>query len=223
VSATQLVMPLRVLLIVDSVVDARILVSTLKQGGYQPAFRRVETAEALRATLANETWDVILSDYNMPCFSAPEALSMGQESGLDLPFIIISGGIGEDVAVAAMKAGANDYLMKGNLARLAPAVERELREAETRAGRRRAEEALRESEQRYRLLWENSTDAVVLVDAESVIQFANPAVEEIFGYKSSELVGENFSLLLAEGERSDYLERLKRYLQSDSGRTRQQP
>src|SRR3989454_3184320 len=214
-------MPLRVLIIEDSEFDARILVSTLKQGGYQPAFQRLETAEALRATLANETWDVILSDYNMPCFSAPEALKIVQESGLDLPFIIISGGIGEDVAVAAMKAGANDYLMKGNLARLAPAVERELREAAIRAARRRAEEALRESEQRYRLLWENSTDAVVLMDATGVIQFANPAVEEIFGYKSSELVGQNFSLLLAEGGRGDYREWLRRYLRERGIKARQ--
>src|SRR5438552_15896544 len=159
----------------------------------------------------------------MPNFSAPAALKVALESGFDLPFIIISGGIGEDVAVPAMKAGAHDYLMKGKLARLAPAVERELREAETRAGRRRAEEALRESEQRYRLLWENSTDAVVLMDSEGVIQFANPAVEEIFGYKSNELVSQGFALLLAERVRGEFREWLQRYLQSDSSKTRQQP
>src|SRR5438128_6168968 len=216
-------MPLRVLIIEDSEFDARILVNTLRQGGYQPTFQRVDTAEGLRAALKEECWDIILSDYNMPGFSAPEALTIVQESGLDLPFIIISGGIGEDVAVAAMKAGANDYLMKGNLARLAPAVERELREAETRAAGRRSEEALRESEQRYRLLWENSTDAVVLMDAEGVIQFANPAVEEIFAYKANELVGQNFALLLAERARGEYRDWLQRHVRLDSGRARQQP
>ena len=223
VGTTQQKTSLRALIIEDSEFDARILVNTLRQGGYQPAFQRVDTAEALRAALKNESWDIILSDYNMPGFSAPEALKIAQESGLDLPFIIISGGIGEDVAVAAMKAGANDYLMKGNLARLAPAVERELREAEIRSARRRAEEALRESEQRYRLLWENSTDVVVLMDAGGAIQFANPAVEEIFGYGSAELAGQNFSLLLAERVRTDHREWLQRYLESDGGRTRQQP
>jgi len=223
VGTTQQKTPLRVLIIEDSEFDARILVNTLRQGGYQPTFQRVDTAEALRAALKDERWDIILSDYNMPNFSAPAALEIVQESGLDLPFLIISGGIGEDVAVAAMKAGANDYLMKGNLARLAPAVERELREAEIRAARRRAEEALRESEQRYRLLWENSTDAVVLMDAAGAIQFANPAVEEVFGYKSSDLIGQNFSLLLAPRVRAEYPEWLQRSLSSDSGRTHQQP
>src|SRR5437762_12238776 len=149
VGTTHQKTPLRVLIIEDSEFDARILVNTLRQGGYQMVFQRVDTAEGLRAALKDETWDIILSDYNMPSFSAPEALKIAQESGLDLPFIIISGGIGEDVAVAAMKAGANDYLMKGNLARLAPAVERELREAEIRAARRRAEEALRERSEEH--------------------------------------------------------------------------
>src|SRR2546430_1704475 len=162
---TQQKTSLRALIIEDSEFDARILVNTLRQGGYQPAFRRVDTAEALRAALKDESWDIILSDYNMPGFSAPEALKIAQESGLDLPFIIISGGIGEDVAVAAMKAGANDYLMKGNLARLAPAVERELREAGTRAPGRRAEGALRGREPRYPLLLGNSTHAGGFIDA----------------------------------------------------------
>ena len=211
------------LIIEDSEFDARILVSTLKQGGYQPSFQRVETAETLRAALANEPWDIILSDYNMPSFSAPEALRIVQDSGLDLPFIIISGGIGEDVAVAAMKAGANDYLMKGNLARLAPAVERELREAVIRAARRRAEDALRESEQRYRLLWENSTDAMVLMNAESVVQFANPAAEEIFGWTPSDLVGQSFEMLLAERAREQYRDWSQRFWRSDASKARQHP
>jgi PAS domain S-box-containing protein len=215
--------PIRVLIIEDSEFDARILVNTLRQGGYDPTFRRVDSADAMKEALGTQAWDIVLSDYNMPDFSAPAALKVLQDSGLDLPFIIISGGIGEDVAVAAMKAGAHDYLMKGNLARLAPAVERELREAAIRAARRQAEDALRESEQRYRLLWENSTDAVVLMDATGEIRFGNPAVEEIFGYHSDELVGRNFTMLLAERARAEHLEWSQRYLREGGAKTRQSP
>jgi PAS domain S-box-containing protein len=215
--------PIRVLIIEDSEFDARILVNTLRQGGYDPTFRRVENAASMREALTTELWDVVLSDYNMPEFSAPAALKLLQDSKLDLPFIIISGGIGEDVAVAAMKAGAHDYLMKGNLARLAPAVERELREAATRVGGRRAEEALRESEQRHRLLWENSTDAVVLMDAEGRIQFANPVVEEIFGYKFADLIGQEFTTLLAQRVRPEYLEWSQRFLRPFDARSKHPP
>lgn len=215
--------PIRVLVVEDSEFDARILINTLRQGGYDPTFKRVDTAKAMREALSAESWDVILSDYNMPDFSAPAALKLLQDSGLDLPFIIISGGIGEDIAVAAMKAGAHDYLMKGNLARLAPAVERELREASIRTARRKAEEALRESEQRYRLLWENSTDAVVLIAAAGTTEFANPAVEEIFGYAPGEVLGQDFSVLLAESVRSEFREWTERYLAAPPDKTGQQP
>src|SRR2546425_1599911 len=215
--------PIRVLIIEDSEFDARILVSTLRQAGYDPTFQRVDTASAMKEALGTRTWEVVLSDYNMPEFSAPAALKILQDSGLDLPFIIISGGIGEDVAAAARKAGAHDYLMKGTVAGWAPAVERELREAATRAARRQAEEALRESEQRYRLLWENSTDAVVLMDVASVICFGNPAVEEIFGYQSDELVGRSFTVLLAERARPEYLEWSQRYLRERGIKSKQPP
>ncbi len=195
--------PIRVLIVEDSEFDARILVNTLRQGGYDPTFQRVETAESMREALASGGWEIILSDYNLPVFSAPEALRILQDTGLDLPFVIISGGIGEDIAVAAMKAGAHDYLMKGNLARLIPAVEREMREAATRRSGRDAEEALRDSEERNRLLWEHSTDAVVMMDLEGLIRFANPAVERVFGYDSGEVVERDFRELLVEGERGN--------------------
>ena len=106
----------------------------------------------MAAALEDEVWDVIVSDYRMPQFTGLAALKLMQERGLDLPFILVSGAIGEDIAVQAMKAGAHDYLLKGSLARLAPAVERELRDAEARRQRKRAEAALRESEEQLRLL-----------------------------------------------------------------------
>ncbi len=194
---------LRVLIVEDSDFDARILVSLLRAGGYEIISQRVETSEDLVAALTAQTWDVVLADYNLPRFSAPEALKLLQERGVDLPFVIISGGIGEDIAVAAMKAGAHDYLMKGNLARLVPAVERELREAEVREARRLAEQSLRENEARYRLLWETASDAVLLMDTDSRIHFANPAVRTVFGYAPEELVGQNLSLLLPEESHGD--------------------
>ncbi len=193
---------LRVLIVEDSEFDSRILVSLLRAGGYEVISQRVETSEDLAAALAAQAWDLVLADYNLPRFSAPEALKLLQERGVDLPFVIISGGIGEDIAVAAMKAGAHDYLMKGNLARLLPAVERELREAEVREARRQAEQALRENEARYRLLWETASDAVLLMDTDSRIHFANPAVRLVFGYAPEELVGQNLTLLLPEESHS---------------------
>ena len=196
--------PIQVLIVEDSEFDARILVNTLRQGGYDPFFQRVETAESMRQALADHPWEVILSDYNLPEFSAPAALKVLQESAQDLPFLIISGGIGEDVAVACMKAGAHDYLMKGNLARLVPAVEREMREAASRRAGRIAEEALRESEQRNRLLWENSTDAVVMMKPDGTVCFANPALDGVFGYTPDYAIGKNFTQILAEEERSRF-------------------
>ncbi|HXH63151.1 MAG TPA: PAS domain-containing protein, partial [Gemmatimonadales bacterium] len=136
--------PIRVLLAEDSENDALLLVRELKRAGYDPLYRRVDTAPAMTEALRAETWDLVMGDYNMPHFSGPAALALVQEHGLDLPFIFVSGTIGEDVAVAAMKAGAHDYVMKGNLKRLVPAIERELRDAEVRRERRRAREALLE-------------------------------------------------------------------------------
>jgi phosphoserine phosphatase RsbU/P len=214
--------PIRVLVVEDSEFDARILVATLKQAGYQPDWKRVENAQEMLDALENESWDVILSDYNLPVFSAPAALRLVQQSGLDLPFIIISGGIGEDVAVAAMKAGAHDYLMKGTLARLVPAVEREMREAEVRRGRRLAEDALRDSEQRYRLLWENSTDAVVLMDQAGVMHFANPAVTDVFGYETATVIGWEFGRLLADEVRKEVCAWVSAHFQAGSGPGRHQ-
>lgn len=133
---------LRALIVDDSDDDALLLVLELKRNGYAPDYLRVDTAPAMREALQREVWDVILADYTMPQFSAMAALSIVQASGLDLPFIVVSGNIGEDIAVAAMKAGAHDYIMKNSLKRLVPAIERELRDYEVRRERKRAEERL---------------------------------------------------------------------------------
>src|ERR1051326_3164255 len=205
---------LRALIVEDSEFDAQMMVSLLRKGGYEVTAERVETKSALRAALQNKNWDIILADYNLPDFNALAALQILRETALDLPFIIVSGGIGEDIAVETMKAGAHDYLMKGNLSRLLPAVERELREAANRAGQRGAKRALQESELRYRLLWEASPDAVILLDMESRIHFANPAVKQVFGYAPEEIIGQSLTLLQPERLRAAHLAGLQRYLQT---------
>jgi diguanylate cyclase (GGDEF)-like protein len=135
-----LVIPLKVLLIEDNEDDAALVTRSLGEAGYDVAAIRVETAEQLRNALTDTTWDLAIADYTMPAFSGLKALTMIREHGVDLPFIFVSGTIGEDVAVEAMKQGAHDYIIKGNLRRLAPAVARELREAAVRRERTRANE-----------------------------------------------------------------------------------
>ncbi len=136
---------LRVLMVEDSEKDAALVLRELQKAGYSPVHRRVETAKEMTDALKSEYWDIVLSDYVLPGFGGLAALGLIHDKGLDLPFIVVSGQIGEDVAVSAMKAGAHDYIMKGNLKRLGPAIERELAEAENRKMRRQAEEDLKRS------------------------------------------------------------------------------
>jgi len=137
---------LRLLLVEDSADDAELLLRELRRAGYEPAAERVQTAAELQAALARGPWDLVISDHNLPGFSAPEALALLQASGVDAPFIIVSGAIGEETAVQAMRAGARDYIMKDNLARLGPAIVRELREVEARRARKRTEERYRQAQ-----------------------------------------------------------------------------
>jgi two-component system, cell cycle sensor histidine kinase and response regulator CckA len=135
---------LRVLLVEDSLADAELLLNELSRGGYEVVSTRVETAAAMRSALQSDSWDVVISDYSLPTFSAPDALQVLRQTGCDLPFIIVSGTIGEETAVESLKAGACDFLVKGRLARLIPAIEREHREAALRQERARAHQVLEE-------------------------------------------------------------------------------
>ena len=141
---------LRALIADDSENDVLILLHTLRKAGYEPVYERVWTAPAMEAALQRQAWDIVISDYEMPNFGGFEALQLVKESGHDLPFILVSAVVSEETAVAAMKAGAHDYIMKRKLTRLAPAIERELREAQTRVARKAAEEALHQSEAQFR-------------------------------------------------------------------------
>ena len=135
--------PLRLLLVEDSELDAALLLRELRRAGFEPEHQRVDSAITLREALDGRHWDLVIADHNLPQFSSEEALALVHAADPDAPFIIVSGSIGEDVAVAAMKSGAHDYIMKDNLARLVPAIERELREAQHRRARRAAEETVR--------------------------------------------------------------------------------
>lgn len=186
---------LRALIVEDSEFDALILVNHLRQGGWRVESKRVADAGAFELELRTGGWNLVLCDHFMPGFSAPQALEIYKQSGCDMPFIIVSGGIEEGVAIEAMKSGAHDFMTKGSPGRLVPAIQRELREAAVRAARRQAETALRESELRYRSVWENSTDGVLLVDLEGVIRFGNPAVKVIFGWDAPEVCGHTLDFL----------------------------
>ncbi|OIR06305.1 Non-motile and phage-resistance protein [mine drainage metagenome] len=159
---------LRVLFVEDSDIDAQLVLHQLAHAGYSVNPRRVETEEELRAALVGTDWDLILCDYQLPRFSAPEALRIVREHGLDVPFIVVSGSISADLAVDMMRRGAHDYLIKGDMARFVPAVERELRETATRrahreaeAARSQAEEARRASEARYREVFQITSDLIL--------------------------------------------------------------
>lgn len=180
---------LHVLIIEDSEDDTQLFLLELRRLGYEVDFERVDTADAMRAVLTEKVWDLILSDYTMPRFSALHALDVLKASRLDLPFIIISGTIGEETAVAALKAGANDFLIKGNFAKLGPVIERELQEAESRRERKRAEEMRAASEQRFGALIENAPDGITVVDAKGIVIYVTPAVERILGYSRAETLG----------------------------------
>ena len=188
--------PLRVLIVEDSEEDTLLIVRELKRGAFDPVYERVETAESMKAALSTKTWDLILADYSMPHFSGLEALKLSKENGLDLPFIIVSGSIGEDVAVEAMKSGAHDYLMKNNLTRLIPAIEQELREAEVRRKLKHSEKALQEAEKRYRQVVEDATEIIYAVDEKGNFTYGNPAGLKVTGYSPEELRKLNFADLV---------------------------
>jgi PAS domain S-box-containing protein len=196
--ATPGLTSVRLLLVEDSENDAMLLLRELRRGGYEPVYERVYTPEDMRLALEGaegrgEPFDVVVSDYYMPRFRAPDALELLRKLGYDVPFIVVSGKIGEDAAVGIMKAGANDYLTKENMARLCPAIEREIKEAEVRRERERAEAALSRSEDRFRRLVEQAADAVFVHDLEGRLVDVNREACESLGYTRRELLGMSVS------------------------------
>lgn len=184
--------PLKVLLVEDSESDAELLLHAISRSGYKPTARRVDAAGQMEEALRHDSWDLVVSDFVLPQFSGLEALKVLQRCGLDIPFVIVSGKIGEEVAVEALKAGAHDYLLKDRLTRLGSAIDRELREADLRRQRRQAEHALRESEDRYRRLIESSPEAICICAA-GLFVYVNPACINLFGARSPlDLIGKPY-------------------------------
>lgn len=181
--------PLKVLIVEDNESDAELLLRELRLGGYSVTFERVENKVEFQAALAQAEWDIILSDHSLPCFSSMAALTLLKQDNRDIPFIIISGVMGEEAAVAALKAGAADYLVKDKLARLIPAIERELREAQERKERQLTEKALAESERKYRQIIETSLEGVWVVDEEYKTTFVNARMAEMLGYEIQQMLG----------------------------------
>ena len=192
--------PLRILLIEDSEDDAVLLLRELRRGGYAPQSLRVDTADALCAALERD-WDLVTCDWVMPKFSAPAALELLRQHGCELPVIIVSGEVGEEVAVSALKSGAHDYISKHRLTRLVPAVDRELREFADRQARRRAEAALGRAQERLQLFIDTATDLIFTLDDDARVTSVNAAVREVLGYEPDELIGRPGLDLLAPESR----------------------
>lgn len=197
---------LKVLLVEDNTSDALLVERHFNKAGYHPEIVRVETdAEMLRSlNESGEAWDVILADYHLPSFSAPEALKVLKAAGYDIPFIVLSGAVSEETAVEAMRAGAHDYISKQNLARLIPALEREMTEARGRRRKREAERALQKSEQRFHRLVESMPLGLIISDYSGRILYANDAIERLLGYTMEELAQGTVTLerMLSEQESS---------------------
>jgi PAS domain S-box-containing protein len=186
---------LRVLFIEDSEDDMLLLIRELRRS-YSVTFDRVETEEKMNAALARQKWDLVISDYIMPHFTGLGALAVFKNHLLEIPFIVVSGKIGEETAVEALKAGAHDFILKGHLDRLLPAISRELHDARVRRKQRKVEEALKESETRFSVIAATAADAIVMMDDKGKVSYWNQAAERIFGYPAEEAIGKPLHLLV---------------------------
>lgn len=193
---------IELLIVEDSESDVVLLLEELKQRNYSPIWHCVQTEEEFRLALTNRSWDAVVCDYVLPQFGGPEALKLFRERGLDIPFIVVSGVYGEEKAVSMMKSGADDYILKSNLSRLVPALERELEAAQERRLRRRAEGAM----QYCAAIVESSEDAIYGVNLDSMIASWNPAAERMFGYSAEEIIGRSTVGLFPLDRRDELLD-----------------
>ncbi len=194
--------PLRVLILEDQPADAELMLRELRRAGFEPDWTRVVSEADYLAQLPGD-YDVILADHTLPQFDALRALRLLQERSIDIPLVVVTGSISEEAAVASIKQGAADYLLKDRLARLGPAVVQALEQKHLRDEKRQAEEALRANEKRFRALIENSADAIALIRADGTILYESPAASRILGYAIDELVGRNAFELVHPDDRPE--------------------
>jgi PAS domain S-box-containing protein len=180
--------PLHVLVVEDSEADALLMIFALQKGGYDTEHERVETAGAMRAALLEKTWDVILCDYLLPQFNGLAAIALLKETNIDIPLIIVSGAIGEQTAADCMRFGAQDYVMKSNLSRLVPAIERELKEAESRRQRRQTLKELKDRESELASIYENGPLIMILADKEWTIRKVNAVTAQFAGRAMGDMI-----------------------------------
>jgi len=201
--------PLRVLMIEDCVDDTLLLAAELQRGGLDPVFERVETAAAMQAALDVQDWDLVICDYSMPRLTGPDALAIYLQKGLDIPFISVSGTVGEETVAEMIKAGAHDYVMKGNLARLVPAVKHELRAARERRDCRQAEAIAAY----LASIVQSCDDAIIGKTLEGIVVSWNSGAERIYGYSVDEMIGRSISVLIPSyrpEELPEIFERIRR-------------
>jgi PAS domain S-box-containing protein len=182
---------LRVLIVEDSKDDALLIIRDLEKGGYNPVYERVETAAAMKRELKDKRWDIILCDYNLPAFNAPSAIAVLNEANIDIPIIILSGTVGEETATECMRLGAHDYITKGNLSRLCPAIARELKDVEIRNKKMLVEEELQKSENKYRTILENIEEGYYEIDLAGNFTFFNDSMCQILGCSQEEMTSIN--------------------------------
>ena len=208
---------IRVLLVEDRPEDAELLVAEMRRRGLAVTSRRVDSERDYEEALGDFHPDLILSDYTLPGFDGPRALQIAQRRRPDTPFVFVSGTIGEERAIEALRQGAVDYVLKDNRARLVPAVERALKDAAEREVRRTALRKLEASEERFRSIAEATQDWIWEIDPQGHYTFSSPAVEAILGYKPSDLLGRNCLDILSPDNRATVAELLRRGAAESSG------
>jgi len=209
---------LQVLMLEDEPTDAELTERELRKGGLVFSVRRVDTRDAFVAALIERPPDLILADYRLPAFDGLAALAIVRERLPEVPFVFVSGAMGEELAIETLLQGASDYVLKGHLSKLVPAVKRALLDAEQRRRRKEAEEGLKESEERFRNMAESAQDGIVIIDQDGLITYWNPAAVCMFGHDRDEALGRDLHLLLTPARNHEaYRKGWTRFRQTGSG------